>query len=77
MDGTNPTTGAVNTNTAFAGGTCIMNCNNDSEPYSFHTGGVNVAMADGSVRFLRASITPATFAAMITSRAGDLPGSDN
>jgi prepilin-type N-terminal cleavage/methylation domain-containing protein/prepilin-type processing-associated H-X9-DG protein len=73
-DGSHPTTGLVNTNGAFAGGTCLMNCNNDSEPYSFHTGGVNVCMADGSVRFVRSSVAPATMAALLTSRAGDLPG---
>ena len=48
LDGCNQTTGVVNPASVAAntGGTCVMNCNNDSEPYSFHTGGVNVVMAD-------------------------------
>jgi prepilin-type N-terminal cleavage/methylation domain-containing protein/prepilin-type processing-associated H-X9-DG protein len=74
IDGTNPTTGAINSGSAFAGGTCVMNCNNDSEPYSFHTGGVNACFADGSVRFVRQSIAPASWAAIITRDYGDLPG---
>jgi len=58
------------------GGTCVMNCTNDSEFYSFHTGGINVAMADGSVRFLRSSVSPATLAALVTARGGDIPGTE-
>jgi len=75
MDGTDAVTGAINPSSG-ATGRCIMNCNNDSEPYSFHTGGMNVGMADGSVRFLRQSISAATFAALLTAKAGDLVGND-
>ncbi len=39
-------------------------------PRSYHTGGVNMAMADGSLRFVRNSITPQTFQAW-GSRAGN------
>ncbi|VTS02121.1 Uncharacterized protein OS=Pirellula staleyi (strain ATCC 27377 / DSM 6068 / ICPB 4128) GN=Psta_0603 PE=4 SV=1: N_methyl_2: SBP_bac_10 [Gemmata massiliana] len=56
------------------GGTCVMNCTNDSEFYSFHTGGINACMADGSVRFIRDSIAPATLAALVTATGGDIPG---
>jgi prepilin-type N-terminal cleavage/methylation domain-containing protein/prepilin-type processing-associated H-X9-DG protein len=56
------------------GGTCVMNCTNDSEFYAFHTGGINVCLADGSVRFVRDSIAPATLAALVTRDAGDIPG---
>ena len=56
------------------GGKCVMNCTNDSEFYSFHTGGINVTFADGSVRFIRDSIAPATLAALVTRDAGDIPG---
>ena len=45
----------------------------DQRPFGGHTGGMNVAMADGSVRFLRASIDPARLAAAITIAGGD-PG---
>ncbi len=58
------------------GGTCVMNCTNDSEFYSFHTGGINVGMADGSVRFLRSSVSPATLAALVTARGGDIAGDE-
>jgi prepilin-type N-terminal cleavage/methylation domain-containing protein/prepilin-type processing-associated H-X9-DG protein len=72
VDGSHPTTGNINTGSVFAGGTCIMNCNNDSEPFSFHTGGINVTMADGSVRFVRSTVPAATWAALITSQQGDI-----
>jgi prepilin-type N-terminal cleavage/methylation domain-containing protein/prepilin-type processing-associated H-X9-DG protein len=74
IDGTHPTTGAINSATSFAGGTCIMNCNNDSEPYAFHPGGMNVCMADGSVRWLSASVNAATFAALITATGNEAVG---
>jgi prepilin-type processing-associated H-X9-DG protein len=32
------------------------NCGPNDEPFSFHTGGVNATMGDGSVRFLNESI---------------------
>jgi prepilin-type processing-associated H-X9-DG protein len=74
MDGTDAITGAINGGSGT--GRCIMNCNNDSEPYSFHSGGMNVCMADGSVRFLRSSIPAAAFAALLTAKAGDLVNND-
>jgi prepilin-type N-terminal cleavage/methylation domain-containing protein/prepilin-type processing-associated H-X9-DG protein len=70
MDGTDRATGAINGGSGT--GTCIMNCNNDSEPYSFHPGGMNVGLADGSVRFLPESISAATFAALLTPRGGEV-----
>jgi prepilin-type N-terminal cleavage/methylation domain-containing protein/prepilin-type processing-associated H-X9-DG protein len=77
IDGMNPTTGAVNNNSVASGaGSCFINCNNDSEAYSFHTGGVNVALADGSVRFLARSISPAAFIALCTARFGEVNTAD-
>jgi prepilin-type N-terminal cleavage/methylation domain-containing protein/prepilin-type processing-associated H-X9-DG protein len=73
IDGSHPTTGAINGGSSFAGGTCVMNCNNDSEPYGFHTGGINACFADGSVRFIRQNVSPATWAAFITRDYGDIP----
>lgn len=53
-------------------GECAINCNNSYEVYAFHTGGANVAMADGSVRFLRDSISIRTLAAMGTRGGGEV-----
>ncbi|WP_406694222.1 DUF1559 domain-containing protein [Singulisphaera sp. Ch08] len=42
-------------------GPCVMNCTNESQPYSFHPGGVNVTFADGSSRFLKETINGRVF----------------
>ncbi len=76
LDGTHPTTGLVNSNSVFTGGTCLMNCNNDSEPYSMHTGGVNVCLSDGSVRFVRSGTSAFTWAALFTRSGGEVVGND-
>jgi prepilin-type N-terminal cleavage/methylation domain-containing protein/prepilin-type processing-associated H-X9-DG protein len=41
---------------------------------SRHSGGVNVSMCDGSVRFITNDIAPATWVALSSMAAGDLPG---
>lgn len=76
LDGTNPVTGAINTATVYAGGTCVMNCNNFSEPYSFHSNGINAAFADGSVRFIRKDIVPAVFGALVSRSGGEIINGD-
>ena len=43
-----------------------------SEAYAFHTGGANFLSGDGSVRFIRASVTLATFAALVTRAGGEV-----
>ena len=60
---------------AVSWGDCTVNCTNDNEVYAFHSGGANVAMADGSVRFLKESIPLPVLCAM-TSRSGGevIPG---
>lgn len=70
MDGSDRLTGAINGSTGT--GTCIMNCNNDSEPYSFHPGVMNVCMADGSTQNLSNEISAAAFAAFLTPRGGEV-----
>lgn len=78
MDGTHPTTGAINGGsiTPGAGATGIMNINNYSEPYSFHPGGINVVFADGSAHFITQRVSAATWAALLTRSNGEQPGDD-
>lgn len=52
-------------------GACAINCSNDYGLYSFHPGGANVVSADGSVRFVSASIDIKTMAALITRAGGE------
>jgi hypothetical protein len=58
------------------GGCCVVNCSNNSEIYSFHTGGAMGLRCDGSVSFIRDSISSAAIGAMV-SRAGGEVFSDN
>ncbi|MGI6418213.1 MAG: DUF1559 domain-containing protein [Thermoguttaceae bacterium] len=51
------------------GGPCAVNCTNDWEIYAMHPGGANGLFADGSVRFINATIPIDVLAALI-SRAG-------
>jgi prepilin-type N-terminal cleavage/methylation domain-containing protein/prepilin-type processing-associated H-X9-DG protein len=52
-----------------------VNCSNDDEIYAFHPGGANVLRCDGSVFYLRDSVTVGIVAAMITRSGGEvLPG---
>jgi prepilin-type N-terminal cleavage/methylation domain-containing protein/prepilin-type processing-associated H-X9-DG protein len=51
-----------------------MNKCNDSEAYSFHPGGCNVVMADGSVRFVSENIDLGMFANLLTRAGGEIVG---
>lgn len=61
-DGTRPDTG----------GCCVINCSNVQQLYGFHTGGVNAVRGDGSVQFVKESITPALLAALISKSGGEI-----
>ncbi len=54
-------------------GPCAMNCNNiQGDIFSFHTGGANIAFADGSVRFVAATIDIKTLSALVTKAGGEV-----
>ncbi len=61
-------------NTTANVGSCSINCSNDNELYSFHTGGVNTLMGDGSVRFLGASISMQTLIGLISRDGNEVLG---
>ncbi len=74
--------GAVRGTTTFpmAQGGCAINCTNIRSQgfHSFHTGGAQFVMADGSVQFNSESVDAYTFAARITAAGGEVaPGADN
>lgn len=50
--------------TAF--GPCAVNCANQASIYSFHPGGANVLMCDGSVQWVRAGMSQEMFVAMVS-----------
>ncbi|MDG3006879.1 DUF1559 family PulG-like putative transporter [Paludisphaera mucosa] len=52
------------------------NAGANDELFSFHPGGVNVLMGDGSVRFLRDSISVVTLRALVTKSGGEVVSSD-
>ena len=56
---------------ATLGDACVMNCSNYRGMFSFHNGGANVCMGDGSVRFLSNSTPLQTIAALLTARYGE------
>ena len=68
--------GALTSDGVTAPGPCHTNCNNGNEVYSFHQGGANHVMADGSVPFIRASMDIRQFVKLITRQAGDVTPSD-
>ncbi len=80
LSGANWLTGSDPTGTTTPG-TCLIGCTN-SQPigstgrglYSHHTSGANVVLADGSVRFLTTSTSPAAVIGLITRSKGDLVG---
>lgn len=68
--------GAVSKTNRSSPGNCVVNCHNDNETYAFHTGGANHVFVDGSVRFIKDTINPQTYAALITANGGGLTPSE-
>ena len=52
-----------------------MNCQNGEDIFSFHNGGANILLADGSVRLIDKSIQPGVLAALVTRANNDVVGS--
>jgi prepilin-type N-terminal cleavage/methylation domain-containing protein/prepilin-type processing-associated H-X9-DG protein len=76
VTGTDPAATTATASAASAGksnGPCVMNCDNQQgDIYSFHPGGANVLFADGSVRFVKASININTLASLVTKAGGEV-----
>ncbi len=55
------------------GGPCPINCSSlrGDGYYSFHPGGINVLLADGSTRFISETVESFVFASMITRKKGE------
>jgi prepilin-type N-terminal cleavage/methylation domain-containing protein/prepilin-type processing-associated H-X9-DG protein len=49
-----------------------LNCINNKEIYSFHSGGANICMGDGSVRFLKATVSLDTVLQLLTRERGEV-----
>ena len=74
VKGTAPLTNAVACPTGKCIGTCFINCNNDSELYSFHVGGAMALMGDGGVKFISENMGAMVLAALATGDVGDIVG---
>lgn len=57
---------------ASSPGPCAVNCHNDGELYSFHTGVANVLYADGHAKFLAANTDIRVVARLITPRGQEV-----
>lgn len=55
-------------------GPVMINAINVSEVFSFHTGGAQFALADGSVRFVSENIDTAVFVSVCTRSGGEIVG---
>jgi prepilin-type N-terminal cleavage/methylation domain-containing protein len=53
-------------------GPCAVNCSNNFEVYSFHTGGALAVFADGSVHFLKAGMSIRVLARLATRAGGEV-----
>ena len=64
-----PTPGVANTQGNNAGA--------NDELFSFHSGGINVLMGDGSVRFIKDSVSVITLRALVSANGGEVVSADS
>src|SRR5262249_3504836 len=64
--------GRVPASGTTSGGRCVINCTNWAEIYSYHTGGTNVLLGDGSARYVSTQIDPRTLIALVTRGGGEV-----
>ena len=57
-------------------GPCFTSCYNGNEDYSFHPGGGNYLMGDGSVRFLKKTLDIRIYVRLLTRARGEVVSSD-
>lgn len=57
-------------------GSQVINCTNNNEIYSFHNGGANFAMGDGSVHFIAEDLDLEAFTSLFTRNAEDIVKGD-
>ena len=53
------------------GSACVINCNNDNEIYAMHPAGANTVFCDGSVHFIRKSVSVSVVIALVTANGGE------
>jgi prepilin-type N-terminal cleavage/methylation domain-containing protein/prepilin-type processing-associated H-X9-DG protein len=75
-NGSDPSGSGIAAGGAFMGipaapWSCSENCSNDSEIFSFHTGGSNMCFGDGSVRFVKDGLTMNQMQALLSRRGGE------
>jgi prepilin-type processing-associated H-X9-DG protein len=68
--------GAQGRQNGIRGGTCMINCTSNNEIYAFHPGGANALFVDGSVHFLKDSISVRSLAALVTRAGGEILSAD-
>lgn len=57
------------------GGPCVLNCTNDwNGAYAFHPGGMNVAVCDGSVRFVAETLNKSVIRRLVCREDGEVLG---
>ncbi len=69
--------GAQGRTNGIRGGTCMINCTSNNEIYAFHPGGANGLFADGSVHFLKDSLSVPIVAALVTRAGGEILSADS